>query len=55
MIVYIAMADVICGAESWYEIEKLGRSRKNFLTEPIPSLIRIPSHDTFNRFLAVFL
>lgn len=52
VIVYIAMAAVICGAESWNEIEEFGRSRKDFFIERIPSLSRIPSHDTFNRFFS---
>lgn len=52
VIVYIAMAAVICGAESWYEIEEFGRSRKVFFADRIPSLNRIPSHDTFNRFFS---
>ena len=29
-IVYIAMAAVICGAESWYEIEDFGNAKIDF-------------------------
>lgn len=49
-IVYIAMAAVICGAESWNEIEMFGRSKAEYFRSRIPSFNGVPSHDTFNRF-----
>lgn len=49
-IVYVAIAAVICGAESWNEIEMFGRSKEDFFRIRIPSFNGIPSHDTFNRF-----
>lgn len=51
-IVYIAMAAVICGAESWGEIEAFGICKKDFFARQIPSFNGIPSHDTFNRFFS---
>lgn len=51
-IVYIAMAAVICGAESWGEIEQFGVCKKDFFARQIPSFNGIPSHDTFNRFFS---
>ena len=35
-IVYIAMAAVICGAESWYEIEDFGNARLTFSASVFP-------------------
>lgn len=51
-IVYIAIAAVICGAESWNEIEMFGLSKKEYFRKRIPSFNGIPSHDTFNRFFS---
>lgn len=51
-IVTIALCGVICGAESWVEIEQFGNAklpwRRTFLTLPHG----IPSHDTFGRVFA---
>ena len=41
-IVYIAMAAVICGAESWYEIEDFGNAKIDFFRERLPGLESIP-------------
>ena len=51
-IVYIAMAAVICGAESWGEIGAFGICKKDLFARQIPSFNGIPSHDTFNRFFS---
>ena len=51
-IVYISMAAVICGAESWYEVEDFGNAKIDFFRERLPGLESIPSHDTFNRFFS---
>lgn len=51
-IVYIAIAAVLCGAESWNEIEMFGRSKEDYFRSRIPSFNGIPSHDTFNRFFS---
>ena len=40
-IVYIAMAAVICGAESWYEIEDFGNAKIDFFRERLPGLVSI--------------
>lgn len=48
-IIYITLAAVIGGAESWYEIEDFGNSHLSFFRSRIKGLDGIPSHDTFNR------
>ncbi len=52
-IVYIAMAAIICGAESWYEVEDFGKAKIDFFRQRLPDLESIPSHDTFNRFFSL--
>lgn len=52
-IVYIAMAAVICGAESWHEVEEFGKAKIDFFRQRLPGLEHIPSHDTFNRFFSL--
>ena len=48
-IIFIAIASVICGAETWNDMESYGRNKLPWL-EGILSLPNgIPSHDTFNR------
>lgn len=47
-IIYITLAAVICGAETWNEIEDFGRCKIDFFSRTIPSFNGIPSHDTFN-------
>ena len=44
------METIICGAQSWNEIEEFGNAKIAFFKSRIPSLEFIPSHDTFNRF-----
>ena len=51
-IIYISIAAVICGAQSWNEIEEFGNSKIAFFKSRIPGLEFIPSHDTFNNPLA---
>ena len=51
-IVFITLAAVICGAETWEEIAEFGRSKKKFLKQFIKLENGIPSPDTFNRFFA---
>ena len=50
---YISIAAVICGAQSWNEIEEFGNSKLDFFKKRIPDLESIPSHDTFNRFFSI--
>ena len=42
-IVYIAMAAVICGTESWYEIEDFGNAKIDVFPDWNPSPAMIPS------------
>lgn len=52
-IIYIAVAAVICGAQSWNEIEEFGKAKFDFFKKRLPGLNSIPSHDTFNRFFSI--
>lgn len=52
-IIYIAVAAVICGAETWNEIEAFGNAKLDFFKKRLPNLECIPSHDTFNRFFSI--
>lgn len=52
-IVYISLAAVICGAETWNEIEYFGNMKFDFFKSRLPNLRRIPSHDTLNRFFTL--
>jgi predicted transposase YbfD/YdcC len=51
-ILAIALCAVICGADSFEEIERFGRARKDWLKRFLALPNGIPSHDTFNRVLA---
>jgi len=51
-IVTIAIVAVICGADTWEEIELFGLSRENWFREFLKLPEGIPSHDTFNRVFA---
>jgi predicted transposase YbfD/YdcC len=48
-ILFIAIASIICGAESWYEMEEFGKSKEEWLKTFLCLPGGIPSHDTFNR------
>jgi len=52
-IIYVSIAAVICGAQSWNEIEEFGNIKFDFFKSRIPDLEFIPSHDTFNRFFSI--
>lgn len=52
-IIYISIAAVICGAQSWNEIEEFGKAKFDFFKKRIPDLESIPSHDTFNRLFSI--
>jgi len=51
-IIFITIAAVICGAETWNEIEAYGESKEEWLKEYLRLPNGIPSHDTFNRFFS---
>jgi predicted transposase YbfD/YdcC len=48
-IVVIAICAVICGADSWEDIELFGQSKEEWLKEFLELPHGIPSHDTFRR------
>jgi len=48
-ILVISILAVICGAESWIDIEDFGSARYEWLKEFLELPNGIPSHDTFNR------
>jgi predicted transposase YbfD/YdcC len=48
----VTLCAVICGADSFEEIERFGEARLPWLREWFPLPNGIPSHDTFNRVLA---
>lgn len=52
-IFYIAMAAVIGGAESWYEVADFGKMHEAFFSSRIKDFKRVPSHDTFNRVFSI--
>ncbi len=51
-IVTIALCAVICGADSWVEVERFGRAKRAWLQTRLPLANGIPSHDTFGRVFA---
>jgi len=51
-IVFITLAGVICGADTWEDIALFGRMKKGFLKTILSLKNDIPSADTFNRFFA---
>ena len=51
-VIVIAICAVICGADSWVDVEMFGKSKKTWLSR-LPELPNgIPSHDTFGRVFA---
>lgn len=51
-ILMITISAVICGAESWYDIEEFGKQKKEWLQKFLKLPNGIPTHDTFNRLFA---
>jgi predicted transposase YbfD/YdcC len=51
-ILVMAICAVICGADSWVEMEAYGRAKEQWLRQFLPLPNGIPSHDTFARVLA---
>lgn len=49
-IIFITIAAVICGCETWNEIELYGKTKEPWLRTFLSLANGIPSHDTFNRF-----
>lgn len=48
-IITIAICAVVCGADSWVDVELFGKSRKEWLSGFVELPNAIPSHDTFTR------
>lgn len=53
-IIYITIAAVIAGCQTWDHIAEFGETKKAFFQSRFPDLKSIPSHDTFNRFFSIF-
>jgi predicted transposase YbfD/YdcC len=51
-IITIAICAVICGADSWVEMEEFGKAREEWLKGFLELPHGIPSHDTFGRVFA---
>ncbi|MGC3977155.1 MAG: transposase family protein [Paludibacteraceae bacterium] len=51
-IIFITIAAVVCGAESWNDIENYGKSKVDWLRPYLQLPGGIPSYDTFNRFFS---
>jgi predicted transposase YbfD/YdcC len=51
-IISIAICAVICGADSWVEIEEFGQAKEQWLRQFLILSNGIPSHDTFGRVFA---
>lgn len=51
-IITIALCGVLCGAESWVEIEHFGNAKYDWLAQFLELPHGIPSHDTFGRVFA---
>jgi len=51
-VVTIALCAVICGADSWVEVELFGRTKEAWLRTFLELPGGIPSHDTFGRAFA---
>lgn len=51
-IIFISICSVICGAETWDEMEEFGKSKHDWLKTFLKLPAGIPSHDTFNRVFA---
>jgi predicted transposase YbfD/YdcC len=51
-IITIALCAVICGADSWVEVEEFGKAKRTWLAQFLELPNGIPSHDTFGRVFA---
>ncbi len=52
-IVVIAVCAVICGADSWVDVEMFGKSKREWFERLLELPNGIPSHDTFGRVFAM--
>lgn len=51
-IVFLSLAAVLCGAQSWNAIEDFGVAKEDFFKQHLPRWNGVPSHDTISRFFA---
>jgi predicted transposase YbfD/YdcC len=51
-IITIALCAVICGADTWVDVEEFGKSKRGWLETFLELPNGIPSHDTFGRVFA---
>lgn len=49
-ILFVTLCGLICGAESWIDVETFGQAKLEFLKKYLPFENGIPSDDTFRRF-----
>jgi predicted transposase YbfD/YdcC len=54
-IVAITICAVICGADSWVDVEKYGQAKQDWLRRFLKLPNGIPSHDTFGRVFAALV
>jgi predicted transposase YbfD/YdcC len=52
-VVLIAICGVLCGAETWTEVEEFGESKRDWLATFLKLEQGIPSHDTFRRVFSI--
>jgi predicted transposase YbfD/YdcC len=52
-VVLIAICGVLCGAETWTEVEEFGESKRAWLAKFLKLDQGIPSHDTFRRVFSI--
>ena len=52
-IIVISICAVICGADSWVDVEMFGKSKRDWLSRLLELPNGIPSHDTFGRVFAM--
>jgi len=48
-ILFISLCAILCGADSWTEVELFGHSKEEWLRRFLPLANGTPSHDTFGR------
>jgi len=51
-IIFISIAAVLCGAETWEDLEDFGYAKFDWLSGILDMQNGVPSHDTFNRFFS---
>ena len=51
-IIFITIAAVLCGAETWEDIEDFGYAKFDWFSGILDMKNGVPSHDTFNRFFS---